>query len=74
MITITQYRKKCIGCNYCVEIAPDRWVMSKRDGKCTLLQGKPKKGFYSVKVGEGELERNLKAAEACPVKVIKIRY
>jgi len=40
MIRITQQREKCIGCNYCVELAYDRWRMSKRDGKCTLIDGK----------------------------------
>jgi len=33
MITIIQQRAKCIGCNYCVELAPQRWRMSKKDGK-----------------------------------------
>lgn len=74
MITITQLRHKCIGCNYCVELAPKRWCMSKKDGKCTLIGSTEKKGFYTVKVREQELEENLKAADACPVNIIKIQY
>jgi len=73
MVIITQQREKCIGCNYCVEFAFARWRMSKKDGKCTLIGGKNKKGFYTVKVGNEELEENLKAAEACPVKIIKVK-
>ncbi|PWJ39220.1 ferredoxin [Sediminitomix flava] len=72
MATIIHQRDKCIGCNYCVEFAFNRWRMSKKDGKVVLLGAKNKKGFWSVKVGEEELEENKKAAEVCPVKIIKI--
>lgn len=74
MVIITHQREKCIGCNYCVELAYNRWRMSKKDGKATLLQGVNRKGFYTVKVREDELEDNLKAAEACPVKIIKVKH
>ncbi|NCP84254.1 MAG: hypothetical protein GW823_05035 [Bacteroidetes bacterium] len=40
MIKILFHRQKCIGCNYCSEVAPQRWQMSKRDGKSVLLGGK----------------------------------
>ncbi|MCC6583064.1 MAG: ferredoxin [Chitinophagales bacterium] len=72
MITIIQQRAKCIGCNYCVELAPQRWRMSRKDGKSVLLESKDKKGFWSVKVREDELDSNLKAAKACPVNIIQI--
>ncbi|MCB0505971.1 MAG: ferredoxin [Cyclobacteriaceae bacterium] len=73
MVIITHQREKCIGCNYCVELAYSRWRMSKKDGKATLLGGVNRKGFYTVKVREDELEENLKAAEACPVKIIHVK-
>jgi len=73
MITLIHQRDKCIGCNYCVELAPDRWRMSKTDGKSLLLGSKAKKGFYSVKVHEIETEANQKAAAACPVNIIWIK-
>ena len=73
MVIITLQREKCIGCNYCVELAFDRWRMSKKDGKCNLIGGVNRKGFYTVKVGDEELNENLKAAEACPVKIIKVK-
>lgn len=66
------HRKKCIGCNYCVELAPERWQMSKRDGKCILVGGKPKGNMIQVQVGEHERTANEKAAEVCPVKVIRV--
>jgi ferredoxin len=72
MISIIYRREKCIGCNYCVEIAPGRWVMSKKDGKSNLIGAKGKKGVFTLKVHEGEAEVNQKAAEVCPVKVIVV--
>jgi ferredoxin len=73
MVTIIQQRAKCIGCNYCVELAFERWRMSKKDGKSVLLGAKEKKGFWSVKVGYDELEANLRAAQVCPVNIIQVR-
>jgi len=71
MITITYYRSKCIGCNGCVEADPSRWRVSKKDGKCTLVGGKEKKGVLSAVVGNDEAD-TLKAAMAnCPAKIIK---
>ena len=72
MIRITQQRAKCIGCNYCVEAAHQRWRMSKKDGKCTLIGAKEKRGFHSVIVGDDEYEENFVAAHVCPVKIIKV--
>ena len=73
MVIITHQREKCIGCNYCVELAYDRWRMSKKDGKVTLIGGENRKGFYTVKVGDEELDENQRAAEACPVNIIKVK-
>ena len=72
MITITLQRDKCIGCNYCVEHAPQRWAMSKKDGKSVLIGARERRGFFTVKVNEDELQSNLNAAKACPVKIIKV--
>ncbi|GJM60918.1 MULTISPECIES: ferredoxin [Persicobacter] len=73
MITIIHQREKCIGCHYCVEMAFSRWRMSKKDGKSVLLGAKEKKGFWTVKVTEDELEENQRAAKACPVNIIQVR-
>lgn len=66
------YRQRCIGCNACVEIAFNRWRMSKKDGKAVLLGGKDKKGIYQVELDYDEVDENKRAAEACPVKVIQV--
>ena len=45
MVIITLQRNKCIGCNYCAEMAPSHFKMFKKDGKSVLLYAKEKKGF-----------------------------
>ena len=72
MIRIIQQRVNCIGCNACVEAADYRWRISTKEGKCTLVGGIEKRGFYSVKVNDDELEDNLRAAKNCPVNIIQI--
>ena len=73
MIVITLQREKCIGCNYCVEFAEYRWRMSKKDGKAVLLGARERRGFFTIRVNDDELEDNIKAAEACPVKIIQVK-
>jgi ferredoxin len=72
MLRIIQQRAKCIGCNACVEAADYRWRISTKDGKCTLVGGIEKRGFYSVVVTDHEQDDNLKAARNCPVNIIKV--
>ncbi len=73
MVIITHQREKCIGCNYCVELAFNQWRMSKKDGKATLIGGKNKKGFHTLKLENEEFDNNKRAAEACPVNIIKVK-
>ncbi|MBW7888035.1 MAG: ferredoxin [Bacteroidetes bacterium] len=72
MIRITHFRKKCIGCNACVEVAPERWRMSKKDGKSVLLKGKEKKGIISAVAPDDEYKANSIAAKMCPTNIIKV--
>jgi ferredoxin len=74
MLIITLQRAKCIGCNYCQEIAPEQYRMSKKDGKAVLLHARNRNGFHTVKLhGVDAIENNLKAEEACPAKIIKVK-
>ena len=74
MVVITLKRDKCIGCNYCVELAPLQFQMSKKDGKTVLLHSKDKKGFFTLKsYDENILDDSDKAAKACPVKIISVK-
>lgn len=72
MFSIIFYRSKCIGCNACIEAAPGRWKISRKDGKCTLIGSTEKKGIFRVKVQDEEWEENATAAMHCPVRIIKI--
>ncbi|GGZ88895.1 ferredoxin [Algibacter mikhailovii] len=74
MVVITLQRKKCIGCNYCVELAPDQFQMSKKDGKSVLLHANDKKGFFTLKSNDELIfEPSDNAAKACPVKIISVK-
>lgn len=72
MVRITFHRIKCIGCNGCVEAAPERWRVSTRDGRCNLIGGKEKKGIFQAIVDDEEYELNKKAAANCPVRIIRL--
>ena len=74
MVIITLQRAKCIGCNYCVELAPSQFQMSKKDGKSVLLHSKEKKGFFTIKSPDDTIfSDNKNAKEACPVKIITVK-
>ncbi|HNO70275.1 MAG TPA: ferredoxin [Bacteroidia bacterium] len=73
MIEITQQRNKCIGCNACVEASYSRWRMSRKDGKSILMDGVKKRNVYSVIVGNDEYKENRKAANNCPVRIIRLK-
>ncbi len=72
-ITICHKRGDCIGCGSCVLYAPKQWSMSTEDGKSTL-EGARWKGdqFMVAKIDAEELENNKKAADACPVGIIRV--
>lgn len=71
-VVITQQRNKCIGCNYCVELAREQWRMSKKDGKAVLLKAHERSGFHTLKTDDIYYDENMKAAAACPVNIIKV--
>ena len=74
MVVITLQRNKCIGCNYCVELAPNHFQMSKKDGKSVLLYAIDKKGFFTLKSNEELVFDDCdKASKACPVKIISVK-
>jgi ferredoxin len=74
MVVITLQRNKCIGCNYCVELAPKQFQMSKKDGKTVLLNAIDKKGFFTLKSKEEQIfDASDNASKACPVKIISVK-
>ena len=74
MVIITLQRDKCIGCNYCYELAPERYRMSKKDGKSVLIKSIDKKGFHTLKDPDHSVADNCdRAAKACPVNIISVK-
>lgn len=74
MVVITLQRNKCIGCNYCVELAQEQFRMSKKDGKSVLLHSINKKGFHTLKSNDHLIFDDCeKAAKACPVNIISVK-
>jgi ferredoxin len=73
MLRITYFREKCIGCGVCVEIAPYRWRMSKKDGKSTLINGRQKNNVHQALVDQDEEKDNILASDNCPVNIIRIQ-
>lgn len=71
MVRIIHQRAKCIGCNYCVEVAPATWRMEDSDGKASLIGAKQKKDFFILITTDDNLEANIEAQNLCPVKIIK---
>jgi ferredoxin len=72
MLAITLQRDKCIGCNYCFEIAPELFRMSKKDGKSVLLNSEDKRGFHTIRVSHEMDEKAQRCKEVCPINIIKV--
>ena len=74
MVIITLQREKCIGCNYCVEVAPRQFQMSKKDGKTVLLRAGNNKGFHTLKSPDYSILESCEQAEkVCPVRIISVK-
>lgn len=74
MVIVTLQRAKCIGCNYCVEMDPMHFQMSKKDGKSVLIHTQNAKGFFTLKSFDHTIFENCeRAAKACPVKIISVK-
>jgi ferredoxin len=74
MVIVTLQRDKCIGCNYCVEMAPAQFQMSKKDGKSVLIKSTNTKGFHTLKSLDYAILETCELAEkACPVNIITVK-
>ena len=71
-LKIIHKRDKCTGCNACVVNAPQTWIMDHSEGKSRLVNAQKKKDVYVGEIFECDLEDNQRAAQACPVNIIKI--
>lgn len=69
---IQHYRNNCIGCNACVQHAPQTWCMSSKDGKAVLRNAKGKANVFISDLADENVAANQKAAQSCPTRIIKI--
>lgn len=72
-VIIIHHRKKCIGCHYCVDVAPDFFYMNEQDGKASLIDSVEKKGIFTVKVLPQLADSVKQAQSVCPMKIIDVR-
>lgn len=71
-IKVIHYPENCIGCASCCLIAPGQWRMNQKTGRAELIGGQHKGNCDVLEITEVELKANQNAAEACPVRIIKI--
>lgn len=69
MAKVIQEREKCVGCGACAAVCPKYWEM-KGDGKSFLKESTIIEGNHVLTLEDPEC--NTEAAEACPVKCIKV--
>ncbi len=67
---IVHDRPNCIGCATCAAINPEHWKMSEVDGKSDVI-GANKDGTDEI-LEIKELDKDMEAAEACPVNCIHL--
>ena len=72
MPKLIHFRDTCIGCNGCVEAAPQYWEMNDADGKADMQLSKKKGNVHQREIMDIEIDCNRCAALACPMNIIKI--
>lgn len=71
-LKIQHFRQDCIGCNACVQYAPQTWVMNETDGKVDLIDGIANGNIVIADLMPSDLAANQKACASCPMNIIKI--
>lgn len=74
MIKIFYHREKCIGCNSCSDLSPDRWDISGQDGKSNLIGSVLRKNIYVLQTSDDEMDDFMNASDSCPVNIIDVKH
>ena len=69
---LIQFRDDCIGCNSCVENAPENWEIDPEDGKANLKNSIKKNNAFVAEISEPEIEANKRVVEDCPMGIIQL--
>ncbi len=65
-------REKCIGAESCIDVNPEFWSLN-QDGKADLKESKDVgNSVYEVEIDDKDLEKNIAAADSCPINIITI--
>ena len=72
MIEIEFQRKKCIGCNTCVEMDPKNWKIDWMDDKSILIGSTSNNGMQTLKLEYGDFDHHKRVADNCPERIIKV--
>lgn len=72
MFTISHDRTGCIGCGSCELEAPQTWSLDNEEGLSLLKKGVNKNDTWVAVIDELDYEDNLRAAQNCPVNIIRI--
>lgn len=71
-IKVIHYPENCIGCNSCCILAPQNWRINDETGLAELIGGVKKGDTVVLEITEHDKQDNINAAEACPVRIIKV--
>lgn len=72
MIKVEHSRSKCIGCGFCVDLAPVFWQMDFVDGKASLFGAQKKRNVFMLEAFDDDRDLLKASAGVCPVKCIKV--
>jgi ferredoxin len=72
-IKLIHFPENCIGCNSCVENAPDNWEIDQITGKAILKNAINKNGTHIAEISEIEVEDNHRAELSCPMRIIQVK-
>lgn len=73
MPKIIHQREKCIRCGACAIACSDFFKMNKKDNLADLKKSKKVKNNFELTIESKDIDCAKKAANTCPVKVIKIQ-
>jgi ferredoxin len=72
MLPISHKRHECIGCDFCVDVAPLYWAMDE-DGLAQLVVKTHEKFPFQYGAGfEDDRDALLEAQDGCPMDLIRV--
>ncbi len=71
-VSVSQQRARCIGCGSCALYSPNCWKINPADGKADLIGGVIKGNVVVAEIDAELYDENKKAADACPMQIIKL--